>query len=332
MLTETAVNRFINSRALTWIIALAGIATSYALLHTVGASAATDVDGLFGDGLDHLLPPGTLSWGVNIAVIFVAAVMLNWLNKTYVFIREHTMMFVTVFLSTTLFNPEVSLSLNTSSLLALVLVVSTYVMFATFQQRDRRSVAFLITAILTVGAMQSFVFALYIPVFLIGFIQMRTFSFKTLLAMVIGIVVPLWVATAFAWIDPTQVRMPHLVGSMSELEDSVDPGALLHTLFVVAVGTILGISNILTLMSYRQQLRAYNGFLNIMAVATVLFMAVDIANVRAYIVIINMLTALQAAHFFTIRRLPKLYVAFFALLIADIVLSAVVMLKMHNLL
>lgn len=329
MVSDTTVNRFINSRALTWLTAIVGIAASYVLMLTLGGAATDDVDGLWGDGLDHLLPTGVVSWGVNVAVVMAAAVMLNWLNKTYVFIREHTMMFVTVFLSTTLFNSEVALSLCTPTLLALVLVVCTYVMFAAFQQRDRRSVAFLITAILTIGSMQSFVFALYIPVFLIGFIQMRIFSLKTFLAMLIGIIVPVWTAIAFRWIDPMAVRLPHLVGSFAELESSVNAGSLLHTLFIVAAGTLFGIANILTLMSYRQQLRAYNGFLNVMAVATVLFMAIDISNVGAYIVVVNMLTALQTAHFFTIRKFPKLYVAFFALLLADIALSGFVAFRQY---
>lgn len=166
---EAAINRFINSRVLTWLTAVVGIVAAYAMLLFFGTPSVPPVEGLFGGGLDHLLPSGILSWAVNMVVVFVAAVMLNWLNKTYVFIREHTMMFVTVFLCATLSNPVVSTSLGTPTLLALALVVCTYVMFGTFQQRDSQSVAFLITMILTVCAMQSFVFALYIPVFIVGF-------------------------------------------------------------------------------------------------------------------------------------------------------------------
>ena len=176
---EVAINRFINSRVLTWLTAVVGIVAAYAMLLFFGTPSVPPVEGLFGGGLDHLLPSGILSWAVNMVVVFVAAVMLNWLNKTYVFIREHTMMFVTVFLCATLSNPVVSTSLGTPTLLALALVVCTYVMFGTFQQRDSQSVAFFITMILTVCAMQSFVFALYIPVFIVGFFQMRIFTLRT---------------------------------------------------------------------------------------------------------------------------------------------------------
>ncbi len=221
---EAAINRFINSRVLTWLTAVVGIVAAYAMLLFFGTPSVPLVEGLFGGGLDHLLPSGILSWAVNMVVVFVAAVMLNWLNKTYVFIREHTMMFVTVFLCATLSNPVVSTSLGTPTLLALALVVCTYVMFGTFQQRDSQSVAFLITMILTVCAMQSFVFALYIPVFIVGFFQMRIFTLRTLLAVLVGIVVPVWTATAFGWIDPAQVRLPDLLGGIATLRGGVTPG------------------------------------------------------------------------------------------------------------
>lgn len=329
---EAAINRFINSRVLTWLTAVVGIVAAYAMLLFFGTPSVPPVEGLFGGGLDHLLPSGILSWAVNMVVVFVAAVMLNWLNKTYVFIREHTMMFVTVFLCATLSNPVVSTSLGTPTLLALALVVCTYVMFGTFQQRDSQSVAFLITMILTVCAMQSFVFALYIPVFIVGFFQMRIFTLRTLLAVLVGIVVPVWTATAFGWIDPAQVRLPDLLGGIATLRGGVDAGLLLQPMFMVAVGTILGLSNALTLISYRQQLRAYNGFINVMAVATVLFMVADVSHAEAYAVVANMLAAVQVAHFFTIRKMPKLYIVFFALMAVCVALSPAVIYNLLNLL
>ena len=319
---EAAINRFINSRVLTWLTAVVGIVAAYAMLLFFGTPSVPPVEGLFGGGLDHLLPSGILSWAVNMVVVFVAAVMLNWLNKTYVFIREHTMMFVTVFLCATLSNPVVSTSLGTPTLLALALVVCTYVMFGTFQQHDSQSVAFLITMILTVCAMQSFVFALYIPVFIVGFFQMRIFTLRTLLAVLVGIVVPVWTAT----------RLPALLGGIATLRGGVDAGLLPQPMFMVAVGTIFGLSNALTLISYRQQLRAYNGFVNVMAVATVLFMVADVSHAEAYAVVANMLAAVQVAHFFTIRKMPKLYIVFFALMAVCVALSPAVIYNMLNLL
>ena len=158
------------------------------------------------------------------------------------------------------------------------------------------------------------------------------FTLRTLLAVLVGIVVPVWTATAFGWIDPAQVRLPDLLGGIATLRGGVGAGLLLQPMFMVAVGTIFGLSNALTLISYRQQLRAYNGFVNVMAVATVLFMVADVSHAEAYAVVANMLAAVQVAHFFTIRKMPKLYIVFFALMAVCVALSPAVIYNLLNLL
>ncbi len=313
-----------------WLMALLGILASLAMLPIFWHNADT-VEGLYGDGLGRLVPVGFASWAANTVVILGIAVMLYILNKTYAFIREYTMMFVTVFLSTTFFNPHVSLSLGTPTLLAFVLLLCCFVMFSAFMQPHRRSVVFLITAILTVCAMQSFVFALYIPVFLVGFLQMRIFSLKSLLAMIVGIVVPVWIAAAFGLIDPLAIRLPAIATSFSDYIAGVDRVNLIQVAYVVVLGSIFGIVSVWTIISYRQQLRAYNGFFNILAIATLIMMAADPHDIDAFVVVINMLTAIQTAHFFTIRTLPKGYAVFLVLLVANIALSLTVAFNLFSL-
>ncbi len=330
MISETAITKLVNGRTLMWLMALLGILASLAMLPIFWHNADT-VEGLYGDGLGRLVPVGFASWAANTVVILGIAVMLYILNKTYAFIREYTMMFVTVFLSTTFFNPHVSLSLGTPTLLAFVLLLCCFVMFSAFMQPHRRSVVFLITAILTVCAMQSFVFALYIPVFLVGFLQMRIFSLKSLLAMIVGIAVPVWIAAAFGLIDPLAIRLPAIATSFSDYIAGVDRVNLIQVAYVVVLGSIFGIVSVWTIISYRQQLRAYNGFFNILAIATLIMMAADPHDIDAFVVVINMLTAIQTAHFFTIRTLPKGYAVFLVLLVANIALSLTVAFNLFSL-
>ncbi len=330
MISETAITKFVNGRALMWLMALLGAVCSLGMLPFFG-QIPDAVEGLYGDGFGSLGLSVFVSWAANTVVVLAIAVMLYVLNKTFAFIREYTMMFVTVFLSTTFFNPHVSLSLGTPTLLAFVLLVCCFVMFHAFMQPQRRSVVFLITAILTVCAMQSFVFALYIPVFLVGFIQMRIFSFKSLLAMLVGIAVPVWVATAFGWIDPLAIRLPAIATSFADYIAGVDRPNLIQVAYVAVLGSIFGIVSIWTIISYRQQLRAYNGFFNVLAIATLIMMVADPHDIDAFVVVINMLTAIQAAHFFTIRKVPKGYAVFLVLLLINIVLSLAVAFNLFSL-
>ena len=45
---EAAINRFINSRVLTWLTAVVGIVAAYAMLLFFGTSSVPPVEGLFG--------------------------------------------------------------------------------------------------------------------------------------------------------------------------------------------------------------------------------------------------------------------------------------------
>ena len=95
--------------------------------------------------------------------------------------------------------------------------------------------------------------------------------------------------------------------------------------YTIVLGTVFGISVAFTIMSYRLQIRAYNGFLNLMAVFTLLFIAIDLRHASAYLVTLNMLMAVQAAHFFTIRKPKRLYLLFFFVMLAGIATASIPM-------
>ena len=84
-------------------------------------------------------------------------------------------------------------------------------------------------------------------------------------------------------------------------------------IITAATGTILGFSNVFKIMATRLQLRSYNGFFNLLAVATLIFMVVDVANVNTYIVTLNCCVAIQIAHFFSIHKFTRRYMLFFSL-------------------
>lgn len=320
MINEAAATRFIHSRALTVIVAIFGVAFSWVYFLLYGA-VPTDAPGFFGAGISSLLPLGIVSWAVNAIAVLACVVVLYNLNKTYLFIREQTMLFATVFLASTFLSAKASLALGTAVPLALVVLGCTALLFGTFQRADSRGVHFLIATVLTVCSLQSYVFACYLPVFVIGAMQMQSFSFKSLLASLAGIVAPVWIAYAFGIIDLADLALPHLLNGFTALPSGIDMGYMVHLLYIVVLGTIFGIISSWTIISYRQQLRSYNGFFNLIAIATLLMMAVDLHNAYCYVVVINAMVAIQTAHFFTMRRIPNGYVVFYVLLAVDVVLS-----------
>lgn len=319
---ETQLNKFIHSRAALSLLALPAMAFAY-FLSIRGCSSVTGETGFF-NGAESWLPPGTGSWIANSLLVAVAGATLYALNKAFAFIREYTIIHLTVFLFATFINPAVSASLNSSTFLAAILAVCTFVLFTNFQQADRRGPLFLIAAILSAGSLACRPCLYYLPVFMAGMMEMRVFSFRGFLAVAAGAAFPYWLCYAFGVADIASMQLSDFDLSTDTFRTAVKSLDFIHAAYLIIVGTILGLSNILTIISYRLQLRAYNAFLNIMALATTLLIVLDAAHATAYIVTLNLLIAVQAAHFFTIRRFRRIYAVFFLLVAVETALAVAV--------
>lgn len=319
MPSEVAINRFINGRAFLWIVT--GLSALIAVAATsVYAPQQPPADGLFFRAADL---PTLQGWTARIAngiVILLIGIVLDRLIKAFAFVREHTLLASTTFFLLTLLNPRLTATPGLPALPALIWLACTIILFLQFGRSDRLGSIFLISAILTICSMFCYPMAFFLPVILIGTMLMHMFSFKAFLAMITGVVVPIWLAYAFGWLDFSTFRLPTIVINLHDIDMRGCLPALLSAGFVIAVGTIFGASNILTLMSYRQELRAYNGFINVAAIATIIFTIVDLKNLPTYLVILNILTAVQTAHFFTIHKFPRLYIALFVMFAAYLAL------------
>ena len=140
-----------------------------------------------------------------------------------------------------------------------------------------------------------------------------TMSAPSFLAMAVGVVLPYWIGYGFGWIDFQQFTLPDLAITWEKYRDTFDPVNAVRVIITAATGTILGFSNVFKIMATRLQLRSYNGFFNLLAVATLIFMVVDVANVNTYIVTLNCCVAIQIAHFFSIHKFTRRYMLFFSL-------------------
>ena len=65
--------------------------------------------------------------------------------------------------------------------------------------------------------------------------------------------------------------------------------------------------NLLKILSYNSQVRAYNGFLTTAWIFTAIFTVVNFNDFAFYLPVLFMLTAYQVAHFFTYRRSMRSY-------------------------
>ena len=91
--------------------------------------------------------------------------------------------------------------------------------------------------------------------------------------------------------------------------------ALRVTLLILLLVVLIGV-NVLRIISYKMQVRAYNGFFLILSLFTMVMMVLHYDNMLTYLPILNMCLAVQIAHTFTINNYLRRYIPYLLFAVA----------------
>lgn len=244
----------------------------------------------------------------NVACILATGALLYFLNKTFSFIRAVTTINVSVLLMLEAANPHLSAGDPRGSLMCIVMLASAFILFGSYNRRDAQRSIFITFVILMLGAWLHYACLYLIPVFMLGFMQMRAMSLKGFLAMGVGLLTPPWILLGSGLVPISALSLPKMQNVWCALSHSES-----WLLLVVAIAEALllvglSIVNPMQIYSYKMQIRAYNGFLSILALATLAMMAIDYGNILSYLPVLNCCIAVQVAHAFTSSRNPWRFV------------------------
>lgn len=187
-----------------------------------------------------------------------------------------------------------------------VLLCVSYMLFSTYAGRDSARVVFLMFAIVAALAFVMPQMAWYLPVMLVGCIQMRIFSLRTLLAAGIGTITPAWIAVGLGLTPLSGLPRPVIDFSwLSESETHFDAEVMSLMAFVIILSLVLTGANLYKVMKYNAMTRAMNGFYTFLLIATILFCVVDYNNALLYMPTLLTMASYQATLFFVTRRGDK---------------------------
>jgi hypothetical protein len=269
---------------------------------------------------DDWLPAGGTSLVINLVLNVLIAAMLILLNKRFNILRSPSDLFAGLFLILQMSLPSFMGQFYGGTLLCFAVLFVTYKLYMAFNRPYPLQPIFLIFFLLTVGAMSQYAYLFYIPVFMIGCAQMRIFSFKTLLAIGIGIIAPVWILWGFDLISLRDIKLPHFVNVFSAI-DSKEMLQLLVTVGVTVMATfVFGILNLVRVFNYNSKTRAYNGFISIMSFVTIILVLADYTNSATYIPLLNCCAAFQLGHYFAINNYQRSYIAILGIIAVYIAL------------
>lgn len=293
------INRFLHSRSCLLAMAVITIIASTAA-HNSGLAINPDIYyGLAFQAPDKWISSGTLSLAVNLILNFLAAFMLLSISRTYNTTRSQSAFAATMFLAMQTGSPVLLTKFFGGTLEIIILLTITYLLFSLYQNNSNPRRIFLIFFLISLGALSLHTLAFYIPAVLLGIAQMRIFNVRSVGAVILGIITPLWILIGAGIITLSDFVLPEI-----ESVFRIDTTPNLMIIVVTASGTILlGLAfimmNAIKMLTYNARIRSANGFLTVLLVTSMIFAIADFNDIAIYLPTINWLTAYQAGHFFT---------------------------------
>lgn len=264
----------------------------------------------------------TTSFWVNLGANMLIVGLMIWINRSYNFMKAMTLIYVSFFALMQLATPDLLDEFYSGTVLCAILLFCTSLLFNCFGQRtpDSMRKIFMIFFMLSAGTATQYVYAGYILVFLIGCIQMRIFSLRTLLAAGIGIVTPWILMIGSGIVQPSQLHMPTFVSLFSDI-DMRDTMTLLLTVLLTALLMLSGmVLTFFKVLTYTARRRSFNGLITVLSVFTLVAMMVDYTNMVTYIPTLNVCAAFAVSHFFAINNTEKSYIAILSIYVIYIAL------------
>lgn len=310
MIREHEINKFLNGRQF-FILAAVLFVFSTIIAAVSGLSVTQgSTAGVCFSSISTLALPPFISTLLSVVGIIGVCALLSLINKIYSFTRDVTYIFASSFLLLSIVYPEIVTRLSDGTILALIVVWLSYLLFSTYQSMYPQRRVFLISVILSCCCMFQYTFVYLIPVFFIGFLQMRAMYIRSALAMLFGLVTPFWIVLGLGIIGLEDLHAPQLANVWEHLGVEQYRNVIILLSVTAFVTLVLLIANVLQIINYKMQVRAYNGFFLVLTILTMIVMAVDFDNVMVYFPVLNLCLSIQIAHSFTIQKYLRRYIPY----------------------
>lgn len=311
---EVNFTRIIRSRAVGVLIVLAGVFMTLQANVLEAITPLIDTKTIAFPSPSTWISGGELSMWVNLVLLTGIGGMMIAINRTFNLLRTLSVFFAAFFVFITAATPTIAGQLTGSTLLAVVLLLCMWIMFTLYnvRQSDRR--IFLVFFLLGLGALVQYAFFFYIPIFIAALGQMRIFRFKKILAAVLGNITPAWIAWGLDLVPVPEI--PKIIFTPPSMLLQAPGGwpFLVTVAFTLIVGFFLGSVNLLKIIGFNAQARAYNGLLSLVAIATGIFAIVNFTNIAFYVTLLNVCVAFQVGHFFRFTVMRRGYIVITAIM------------------
>lgn len=270
--------------------------------------------------------PKFLGWLINSGLIILSALLLDSLDKKTNFIPDSHGEAPAAFMLLAACGCLTTASLSTSTLLLFFNIISLYILLNTYEAHNASRQFFVIASLASIGSMFQYAFVIMMPVYVVAGIIMKSFRLRELIAYLMGLVAPYWIAIGLGMVAPSALQMPDSleIFKASAIDDDIIY-TLIATGMMALIGFVLTLYNGVKLYSRNSRLRCMHLAINVMGFVAILAVIFDFNNFVAYFGTLALWVAIKAGSlisFYEIRNsrivVGVLFLLFFPLYILSL--------------
>lgn len=302
-----SITRFLHSSALLIITALLLIGAAYVAFSNAQFEFIDEDRGFVFSSPNLWISNSTIAFGVNTLATLLLAALMIIINRAFNLLRTTSLLDASLFLIMSMSTPVLLTQLVGTPLSAILLICMILLCSSYSSPGDTRNV-FAIFFILSAMTATQYCYALYIPVFMIGCAQMRILSGRTIVAGLLGMITPWWIALGSGLVQPSQIHIPEFESIFGDFDFS-EQLPMFVSAGVTAVLLILGwVLNFPQMIAYNARMRAINGAMSVLSLVTLIAVCADFTNISAYVPTLCLCSAFQFGKLFTWKKYDRSYI------------------------
>lgn len=321
-MTTADVTNFLHSRYCAVLAVIVAVVAVTAAYQFGGVEQIEGSRGVILSSPNMWISVPVISYLLNLVAVLGLAFVCEAINKGFNPMRAQTALWATFFILFTVALPELASQFNSGTLLCGAMMFNTVLLFSCFADVDSTRRIFIMFFGLSLLALVQYAALFYVPLLVLGLVQMRVFSLRSSIAALLGLLAPHWILFGCGLLSFDDIHWPEMVNLFSVLSIKEMALAIVVVAFAAVAAVVTLSLNLIKTISYNAKCRAYNGFLAIMTIATLLLIIVDFNNLATYVTLLNFLAAYQVAHAFSNHRTPRSCYGILAIILALIAIAS----------
>ncbi len=299
--------------ALAVVLSVAMCAVSFLLGSSTGYASTSGI--CFPSPEEWTLSP-LLSLFLNGALIISLVLAIQILNKTYNFISTTDTVLQCSLLVLICSNVYIDRSVCSSTLIGAAVMIVYFILFRCYRDRKSATSLFIAGTVLSIAGMFQYAAIPFIIALFLASIIIKCMTFKSFIALGIGVITPFWITAGLGLIDITALNLPDYDTVFTY--NFIEEGYFLLWLncgFTTLLFLFISLYNAVRMYAGNTKRRLLNNSTLIFGLVACVCIMFDRNNMPAYLSVLYTSLAVQLANLFALHNLKQRYAVIVILLL-----------------